>query len=45
MKIFVAVILVATLSACSTSAGFVKGVGEDVKSGTDWASSKIKPSK
>jgi predicted small secreted protein len=42
MKIFVALILAANMAACSTSAGFVRGVGEDVKSATDWTASKIK---
>jgi predicted small secreted protein len=41
-KLFVLCLLTVTLSACSTSAGLVKGIGEDVKSGTDWAASKIK---
>jgi predicted small secreted protein len=42
MKIFLALILVINTTACSTSAGFVRGVGEDVKSATDWTASKIK---
>jgi predicted small secreted protein len=42
MKIFVALILAINVSACSTSAGLVKGLGEDIKAGTDWTASKIK---
>ena len=42
MKIFVVLILAANMADCSTSAGFVRGVGEDVKSATDWTASKIK---
>jgi len=42
MKIFVALILAVNMTACSTSAGLVKGLGEDVKSGTDLLASKIK---
>jgi hypothetical protein len=30
-------------TGCSTTAGMVKGIGEDVKSATDWTASKIKP--
>ena len=43
MKTILSLILVAILSACSTTAGMVKGLGEDVKAGTDWTASKIKP--
>lgn len=42
MKLVITVILAINVAACSTSAGLVKGLGEDVKSGTDWAASKIK---
>jgi predicted small secreted protein len=42
MKIFLTLILAINMAACSTSAGFVRGVGEDVKSATDWTASKIK---
>ncbi len=42
MKTLITVILAATVSACSTSAGLVKGLGEDTKAGTDWTASKIK---
>jgi predicted small secreted protein len=42
MKVVLSLIVVSMLTACSTSAGLVKGLGEDVKSGTDWAASKIK---
>jgi predicted small secreted protein len=42
MRIFVALILASNLAACSTSAGLVKGLGEDIKAGTDWTASKIK---
>jgi predicted small secreted protein len=46
MKFVVVTILtmaLSTLTACSTASGFVKGVGEDIKAGTDWTASKIKP--
>jgi hypothetical protein len=42
MKLVVAVLLGLSISACSTSAGMVKGLGEDIKAGTDWTASKIK---
>jgi predicted small secreted protein len=42
MKIFLALVLAINVSACSTSAGLVKGLGEDIKAGTDWTASKIK---
>ena len=42
MRIITTLILLAVLTGCSTSAGLVKGLGEDIKTGTDWASSKIK---
>jgi len=44
MKTAILSLVIMTLTACSTTAGFVKGVGEDVKAGTDWTASKIKPS-
>lgn len=42
MKTVVALILALNVAACSTSAGLVKGLGEDIKAGTDWTASKIK---
>ncbi len=42
MKTLITVILAATVSACSTSACLVKGLGEDINAGTDWTASKIK---
>jgi predicted small secreted protein len=42
MKTVVALILAMNVAACSTSAGLVKGLGEDIKAGTDWTASKIK---
>jgi len=42
MRIVVALILAMNVAACSTSAGLVKGLGEDIKAGTDWTASKIK---
>ena len=42
MKTDVAHILAINVAACSTSAGMVKGLGEDIKAGTDWTASKIK---
>jgi len=41
-KVFVLLLLSSMISACSTSAGLIKGIGEDVKAGTDWTASKIK---
>ena len=43
MKIILTLMLAVNMAACSTSAGLVKGFGEDVKSGTDLLASKIKP--
>lgn len=43
MKVLLAVLFAVSLSACSTTAGFVQGLGEDIKAGTDWTASKIKP--
>jgi len=42
MKVVLSLIVVSMLTACSTSAGLVKGLGEDIKAGTDWTASKIK---
>lgn len=42
MKVVISLIVVGMLTACSTSAGLVKGLGEDIKAGTDWTASKIK---
>jgi predicted small secreted protein len=42
MKLVIALILAINVAACSTSAGMVKGLGEDIKAGTDWTASKIK---
>jgi predicted small secreted protein len=42
MRTIIALILIINLAACSTSAGLVKGLGEDIKAGTDWTASKIK---
>jgi predicted small secreted protein len=43
MKLVFATIILGMLTACSTASGLVKGVGEDIKAGTDWTASKIKP--
>lgn len=43
MKYAIVVIMLAMLTACSTVGGAVQGLGEDFKSATDWASSKINP--
>lgn len=43
MKIILIIALATSMAACSTTAGMVKGVGEDVKAATDWTASKIKP--
>jgi len=37
-------LLITLISGCSTIAGTVKGLGEDVKSGTDTVAGWIKPS-
>jgi predicted small secreted protein len=42
MKLVITVVLAINVAACSTSAGLVKGIGEDIKAGTDWTASKIK---
>lgn len=42
MKLVITVVLAINVAACSTSAGLVKGFGEDIKAGTDWTASKIK---
>jgi len=39
------ILLLTFISGCSTVAGAVKGVGEDVKHGTDVMSTWIKPTK
>lgn len=46
MKKFVYIIFLLSLfslTACNTTAGLIKGVGEDVKGGTDTVSNWIKP--
>lgn len=45
MKIVSAFVLLlaVTLSGCSTVSGAVRGIGQDVKSGTDRAADWIKP--
>ena len=45
MKMILVILLLTFISGCSTVAGAVKGVGEDVKSGTDVMSTWIKPAK
>jgi len=42
-KLVSVILLLTLISGCSTIAGTVKGVGEDVKSGTDSLSKIIKP--
>jgi predicted small secreted protein len=42
-KLVSAMLLLTFIAGCSTIAGTVKGVGEDVKSGTDSLSKIIKP--
>jgi len=42
-KLILVMLLLTLISGCSTIAGTVKGVGEDVKSGTDSLSKIIKP--
>ena len=39
------ILLLTFISGCSTVAGAVKGIGEDVKHGTDVMSTWIKPTK
>lgn len=43
MKITLVMLLLTFISGCSTIAGAVKGVGEDVKHGTDAVSTWILP--
>jgi hypothetical protein len=43
MKTILGILLLTFISGCSTIAGAVKGVGEDVKHGTDAMSTWIKP--
>jgi predicted small secreted protein len=45
MKMILGMLLLTFISGCSTVAGAVKGVGEDVKQGTDVMSTWIKPAK
>jgi predicted small secreted protein len=42
-KLVLGMLLLTLISGCSTIAGTVKGVGEDVKIGTDSLSKIIKP--
>lgn len=44
MRKLLIVTLISVISGCSTVAGTVKGLGEDVKSGTDAVAGWIKPS-
>ena len=43
IKLIVSLVLVTVVSACSTTAGMVRGLGEDVKLGTDTVGEWIKP--
>jgi predicted small secreted protein len=43
MKTAIVIVVLAMLTACSTVGGAVQGLGEDVKSLTDWTASKINP--
>jgi predicted small secreted protein len=43
MKTLLAMLLLTFIAGCSTIAGTVRGVGEDVKLGTDSLSKIIKP--
>ena len=43
MKTLLAMLLLTFIAGCSTIAGTVRGVGEDVKIGTDTVSGWIKP--
>lgn len=42
-KLVLGMLLLTFISGCSTVAGAVRGVGEDVKTGTDTVSGWIKP--
>ena len=44
-KLVLGMLLLTLISGCSTVAGAVRGVGEDVKQGTDVMSTWIKPAK
>ena len=43
MKLVLGMLLLTFIPGCSTVAGAVRGVGEDVKNGTDSLSKIIKP--
>jgi predicted small secreted protein len=43
IKLIASLVLVTVVSACSTTAGMVRGIGEDVKAGTDTVGNWIKP--
>jgi predicted small secreted protein len=45
MKTILVMLLLTFITGCSTVAGAVKGIGEDVKHGTDVMSTWIKPTK
>ena len=45
MKMILVMLLLTFIVGCSTVAGAVRGVGEDVKQGTDVMSTWIKPAK
>lgn len=40
MKLVVAIVLMATLSACGTTGGLVSGMGEDLQKAGNWIKSK-----
>ncbi len=44
MKTLIALAIVTMLAGCSTTAGALKGFGDDVKSGTDTVAQWLKPS-
>ena len=43
MKTFIIALFMVAVTGCSTTAGAIKGLGEDVKGGTDTVSNWFKP--
>lgn len=45
MKAVLVILCLTVIAGCSTVAGTVKGLGEDVKQGTDYVADMVKPQK